>query len=136
VTDYGDENPLLMDYFGFPQELYQLKFKSRGDSSLSQRIVNLYKEVRSYYHVLVRSTNSNYSRKVGIEARTSVKSETRGRDGRGFHGDHRLLSRFGEMVCLMSVNRAWFGSWRVHPVQNHVRSRVSGHTHRPSVHRR
>jgi aromatic ring-opening dioxygenase catalytic subunit (LigB family) len=45
VTDYGDENPLLMDYFGFQQELYQLKFKSRGDAFLSQRIVDLYKEV-------------------------------------------------------------------------------------------
>jgi aromatic ring-opening dioxygenase catalytic subunit (LigB family) len=22
VTDYGDENPLLMDYYGFPPELY------------------------------------------------------------------------------------------------------------------
>jgi len=45
VTDYGDENPLLMDYFGFQKELYQLKFKSRGDTSLSQLIVKLYKEV-------------------------------------------------------------------------------------------
>lgn len=46
VTEYGDENPLLMDYFGFQEELYQLKFKSRGDPLLSERIVNTYKEVR------------------------------------------------------------------------------------------
>ena len=46
VTDYGDENPLLYDYFGFQPSLYKLKFKSRGDSELSQRIVDLFKEVR------------------------------------------------------------------------------------------
>lgn len=45
VTDYGDENPLLYDYFGFSPELYKLKFKSRGDAELSQRIVQLYQEV-------------------------------------------------------------------------------------------
>ncbi|KAL7283272.1 hypothetical protein ACG7TL_002701 [Trametes sanguinea] len=45
VTDYGDENPLLMDYFGFQPALYQLKFKSRGDSALSQRVVQLFKDV-------------------------------------------------------------------------------------------
>lgn len=47
MTDYGDENPLLMDYYGFQPELYKLKFKSRGDSTLSQRVVQLYKEVRN-----------------------------------------------------------------------------------------
>jgi len=78
VTDYGDENPLLMDYFGFPNELYQLKFKSRGDSTLSQRIVDLYKE-------------------SGLRARASPKSENRGMDGRGFHGpglDHGVFVPF------------------------------------------
>jgi aromatic ring-opening dioxygenase catalytic subunit (LigB family) len=44
VTEY-DENPLLMDYYGFPPELYQLKFKSRGESRLAQRVVELYKQV-------------------------------------------------------------------------------------------
>ena len=44
VTEYA-ENPLLMDYYGFPPELYQLKFKSRGDSRLAQRVVELYKQV-------------------------------------------------------------------------------------------
>jgi aromatic ring-opening dioxygenase catalytic subunit (LigB family) len=47
VTDYGDENPLLYDYFGFQPEMYKLKFKSRGDAALSQRIVQLFKEVTS-----------------------------------------------------------------------------------------
>lgn len=44
VSDYA-ENPLLMDYYGFGQELYKLKFKSRGDSKLAQRVVELYKQV-------------------------------------------------------------------------------------------
>jgi aromatic ring-opening dioxygenase catalytic subunit (LigB family) len=45
VTDYGEENPLLMDYFNFSPELYQLKFSSRGDAQLSQRVVELFHEV-------------------------------------------------------------------------------------------
>lgn len=45
VSDYA-ENPLLMDYYGFAPELYKLKFKSRGDSTLAQRVVDLYKQVR------------------------------------------------------------------------------------------
>lgn len=45
VTDYGDENPLLMDYYGFQPSLYNLKFKSKGSSSLSHRVVELYEEV-------------------------------------------------------------------------------------------
>ncbi|KAJ7702366.1 Extradiol ring-cleavage dioxygenase class III enzyme subunit B [Mycena rosella] len=46
VTDYDDENPLLFDYYGFQPELYELKFKSKGDSTLSSRVVELYKESR------------------------------------------------------------------------------------------
>lgn len=33
-----------MDYYGFQPEMYQLKFKSRGDSSITQRVVELLKE--------------------------------------------------------------------------------------------
>ncbi|KAI0374738.1 Extradiol ring-cleavage dioxygenase class III enzyme subunit B [Pilatotrama ljubarskyi] len=78
VTDYGDENPLLMDYYGFQQALYQLKFKSRGDSALSQRVVQLYKD-------------------AGYLARTTSKLEPRGEDGRGFSGpglDHGVFVPF------------------------------------------
>lgn len=90
VTDYGDDNPLLMDcesllaltnrseagltlstspptVFGFPDELYQTKFKSAGDHALSERIVNLLKESK-------------------IPARLTTKLEKRGQDGRGFEG--------------------------------------------------
>lgn len=45
VTDYGDENPLLMDYYNFDPELYKLKFSSRGDATLSKRVVELFQNV-------------------------------------------------------------------------------------------
>ena len=45
VTDYGDENPLLMDYYNFDPELYKLKFNSRGDAALSKRVVELFQNV-------------------------------------------------------------------------------------------
>jgi hypothetical protein len=34
-----------MDYYGFTQELYELKFNSRGDAQLSQRVVELFNQV-------------------------------------------------------------------------------------------
>jgi aromatic ring-opening dioxygenase catalytic subunit (LigB family) len=45
VTDYGDENPLYYDYYGFPPDLYQLKFRSRGDSAVSRRVVDVFEAV-------------------------------------------------------------------------------------------
>ncbi|KIK63692.1 hypothetical protein GYMLUDRAFT_162506 [Collybiopsis luxurians FD-317 M1] len=78
VTDYGDENPLLMDYYNFPPETYQLKFKSRGDKRLAEQIVQLFKE-------------------AGQNARTISKLEPRGLDGRGFQGpglDHGVFVPF------------------------------------------
>ncbi|KAI0316783.1 Extradiol ring-cleavage dioxygenase, class III enzyme, subunit B [Amylostereum chailletii] len=78
VTDYGDQNPLLMDYFGFDPEMYELEFNSRGDSALSQRVVDLFKE-------------------AGLKARTTSKVEQRGQDGRGFNGpglDHGVFFPF------------------------------------------
>ena len=48
VTDYGDENPLYFDYYGFSPELFRLKFKSRGDSHLANRIVGLYNKVGGF----------------------------------------------------------------------------------------
>ncbi|EMD38474.1 hypothetical protein CERSUDRAFT_135299 [Gelatoporia subvermispora B] len=78
VTDYGDENPLLMDYYGFQPALYQLKFKSHGDTALARRIVELYKE-------------------AGQLARTTSVMEARGQDGRGFDGpglDHGVFVPF------------------------------------------
>ncbi|KDR81440.1 hypothetical protein GALMADRAFT_239352 [Galerina marginata CBS 339.88] len=77
VTDYP-ENPLLMDYYGFPPELYQLKFKSKGDSKLAQRIVDLYQN-------------------AGQKAKTTTVKESRGEDGRGFPGpglDHGVFVPF------------------------------------------
>ncbi|KAF8894405.1 Extradiol ring-cleavage dioxygenase, class III enzyme, subunit B [Infundibulicybe gibba] len=78
VTDYGDNNPLLMDYYGFQPDLYKLKFKSRGDSALATRVVNLYTQ-------------------SGHKARTTSSQEPRGEDGRGFVGpglDHGVFVPF------------------------------------------
>ncbi|KAN0140662.1 Extradiol ring-cleavage dioxygenase class III enzyme subunit B [Lactarius tabidus] len=79
VTDYGDENPLLMDYYyNSDPELYELKFNSRGDTTLSKRVVELFQN-------------------AGIRARLTTKDETRGRDGRGFEGpglDHGVFVAF------------------------------------------
>ncbi|KAF7363922.1 4,5-DOPA dioxygenase extradiol-like protein [Mycena sanguinolenta] len=67
-----------MDYYGFPPDLYELKFKSRGDSALANRIVELCKE-------------------AGQSARLSPISETRGSDGRGYRSpglDHGVFVPF------------------------------------------
>ncbi|KAG1832736.1 Extradiol ring-cleavage dioxygenase class III enzyme subunit B [Suillus variegatus] len=63
VTDYGDRNPLLMDYFGFEPYYYQQTFESKGNRALAERIILLYKE-------------------VGREAKLSGINENRGWDGR------------------------------------------------------
>ncbi|GAA6043180.1 hypothetical protein JCM8097_008714 [Rhodosporidiobolus ruineniae] len=78
VTDYGEENPLLMDYFGFPDELYQVKFKSSGDHAVAERVVSLLKA-------------------AGLPSRLTSKLEPRGEDGRGFVGpglDHGVFVPF------------------------------------------
>ncbi|KAJ7867962.1 Extradiol ring-cleavage dioxygenase, class III enzyme, subunit B [Mycena leptocephala] len=83
VTDYGDENPLLMDYYGFQPKMYELKFKSKGDSALSKRVVELYKEANNLDN--------------GQLARLTPKTEERGSDGRGFSGpglDHGVFIPF------------------------------------------
>ncbi|KAG6817076.1 hypothetical protein H0H87_012844 [Tephrocybe sp. NHM501043] len=75
VTDYGDENPLLMDYFGFQPSMYELKFKSRGDANLSRRVVQLYQDVN---HALVNSsfeTDCDLLVQAGQLARTTSKLE-------------------------------------------------------------
>lgn len=63
VTDYGDNNPLLMDYFGFEPYYYQQTFESKGNRALAERVVLLYKE-------------------AGDEAKLSGVRENRGWDGR------------------------------------------------------
>ena len=55
MTNYGGSNPLLMDYYGFEPELYQLQFKSRGDLKLAERIVQLYKDVGETSPHMVKS---------------------------------------------------------------------------------
>lgn len=78
VTDYGEENPLYYDYYGFQPDLYRLQFKSRGDSAVSQRVVELFKE-------------------SGLLARTVSRLEPRGQDGLGKNSaglDHGVFVPF------------------------------------------
>lgn len=78
VTNYGKDQPLLMDYFGFDREMYKLKFSSDGSQELSESVVAAFKE-------------------AGLKARLTETSEARGRDGRGFYGpglDHGVFIPF------------------------------------------
>ncbi|KAF8594161.1 Extradiol ring-cleavage dioxygenase class III enzyme subunit B [Ceratobasidium sp. AG-I] len=78
VTNYED-NPLLMDYYGFEKSMYDVKFKSRGDAALSARTVAAIKE-------------------YGLKSRTLGTIESRGRDGRenmpGTGFDHGVFVPF------------------------------------------
>ncbi|KAG8953374.1 hypothetical protein FRC00_006367 [Tulasnella sp. 408] len=47
VTDYGEENPLLYDYYGFEREFYEVTFSSKGDSDVANRVVDLLQKVMS-----------------------------------------------------------------------------------------
>ncbi|KDQ60622.1 hypothetical protein JAAARDRAFT_124786 [Jaapia argillacea MUCL 33604] len=116
VTDYGESNPLLMDYFGFQKELYELEFKSRGDGVLSRRIVELYKE-------------------AGQLARTTPITQSRGQDGRGFQGpglDHGVFVPFRLMfsptfttipIIQVSIDASLSpqANWKVGQVVNKLR---------------
>ena len=70
-----------MDYFGYhklAKELYELKFVSDGSSDLSQQVVTAFKD-------------------AGFTARTTPKTEPRGKDERGFDGpglDHGVFVPF------------------------------------------
>jgi len=94
VTDYGDENPLLYDYYGFPSELYKLKFKSRGDADIANKIVQLYKDASTFPLLCIICLTVH---QAGYLSRTTNKSEPRGEDGRGFAGpglDHGVFVPF------------------------------------------
>lgn len=81
VSDYGDDQPLLMDYYGFSQELYQVEFHSNGNSQISQRVVEALSA-------------------AGMKARKTSRKESRGLDGRGFEGpglDHGVFVPFKYM---------------------------------------
>ena len=68
MTDYGDENPLLMDYYGFDPEMYELTFKSRGDSALSELVVNTFKEVRVAMSSAISPSNIQTPRQAARRA--------------------------------------------------------------------
>jgi aromatic ring-opening dioxygenase catalytic subunit (LigB family) len=67
-----------MDYYGFDRALYDVTFSSHGDSAVAARVVDAFTQ-------------------AGLRARTTPRTETRGRDGRGFAGaglDHGVFVPF------------------------------------------
>jgi hypothetical protein len=59
VTDYGDENPLFMDFHNLDPEVYKVRFSSRGDATLSSRVVQLFQNVLlqlRLHHLFLRKT--------------------------------------------------------------------------------
>ena len=115
VTDYGDENPLLYDYYGFQPALYQLKFKSRGDSALSQRVVQLYKDVGSRFHTGVLWSWDLIGRSAG----------------RLFGEDHHEAP--ASWSGRPRIQRSRSRPWRFRAIQAYVRRGVYGHSYRGSV---
>jgi hypothetical protein len=77
VTDYGDENPLLMDYFGFSPEFYELKFSSRGDATFSRRVLELFRQVPYLSPPLRRcvSHHASYVFATGRRPRSANRTE-------------------------------------------------------------
>ncbi|KAG0146014.1 hypothetical protein CROQUDRAFT_45041 [Cronartium quercuum f. sp. fusiforme G11] len=63
VTDYGTDQPLLFDYYGFPEHFYKTQWHSNGSSDLSAKVVSAL-------------------RSAGISARTTSRLEPRGQDGK------------------------------------------------------
>jgi aromatic ring-opening dioxygenase catalytic subunit (LigB family) len=67
-----------MDYYGFNQDMYEVKFVSDGSAELSAQVVEQLK-------------------RSGFAARLTMISEPRGQDGRGFLGsglDHGVFIPF------------------------------------------
>lgn len=62
VTDYGDDQPLLYDYYGFPPEFYQARWHSNGSTELTDRVLASLE-------------------KAGIHASRTTRDEPRGEDG-------------------------------------------------------
>lgn len=62
VTDYGADQPLLYDYYGFPTEFYQAKWYSNGSTEVSDQIIKCLKA-------------------AGLDARKTKRDEPRGQDG-------------------------------------------------------
>lgn len=77
VSDYGETNPLLYDFYGFIPQLYEIEFKSRGDSSLTRRVLDAFKS-------------------ASIPARASPISESRGQDGK----THQSVAGFDHGVFV------------------------------------
>lgn len=53
----NEENPLFYDYYGFPKELYEIKWKSFGSSEIANKVVELLQKVMCSSSVHVSLTN-------------------------------------------------------------------------------
>ncbi|CAH7675388.1 Extradiol ring-cleavage dioxygenase, class III enzyme, subunit B [Phakopsora pachyrhizi] len=62
VTDYGEDQPLLRDYYGFPDHAYSVEWHSDGSTELTDKVISC----------LIRA---------GIMAKRTLRSEPRGEDG-------------------------------------------------------
>ena len=74
-----------MDYYGFQKALYELKFRSKGDAAVSQRVVQLFKDASIYPTVV-----------VGVINLTCRRLDT-------WRGRHQSLNRGGKMGVAMQV---------------------------------
>lgn len=91
VTDYGDNNPLYYDYYGFAPSFYELAFRSKGDKALASHIVDTLQQVHtsrfihtgSYLTPLVFICPRSCALKAGLPARLTTTLEPRGQDGLG-----------------------------------------------------
>ena len=121
VTDYGDENPLLMDYEDFDPECYTLKFNSRGDATLSRRVVQVFQ------NVLPLRSHNLFS---GKPRRPLL---------------HRLFLSIGRYSCSFDgqgrsprsrrprIRRTRIGPRRLRPIPSHVRRRFPQRAHCASL---
>lgn len=44
----NDANELYYDYYGFPKEMYEITWKSKGSHELAERIIGLFKKVLNF----------------------------------------------------------------------------------------
>lgn len=134
VTDYGEENPLYFDYYGCPPYFYNIKFKSRGDSNLANRIAGLYNKVCGPDLPQVVTSLTRISRKAGMTARIAQVSEPRGVDGLGKRSpglDHGVFIPFREMfgeetdipIVQVSIDSSFDpeGEWKIGQVLDELR---------------
>src|SRR5579862_8901447 len=68
-----ESNHLLYDYYNFPEEMYKVKFQSRGSPAVASRVVELLKQVclcpRDLKLTVERDTNTDVETRTGFRSR-------------------------------------------------------------------